>query len=120
MTESSREDTEAGTDGSVGTESSPEPPENGLISDEQLPDDLQPAKNPLARNPGDEDDRDESGGPTEGKVEGMRHMAPPGFAGSRRRPPLGGLLAEGRGTPPERDPEGHRRLLIAGKVRWSL
>ncbi|HVH93498.1 MAG TPA: hypothetical protein VM688_01115 [Nocardioidaceae bacterium] len=78
MTESSREDTEAGTDGSVGTESSPEPPENGLISDEQLPDDLQPAKNPLARNPGDEDDSDESGEPTDAKVEGMPDMGQPG------------------------------------------
>lgn len=78
MTESSREATESGTDGSVGRESSPEPPENGLISDEQLPDDLQPAKNPLARNPGDEGDSDESGGPTEAKVEGMPDMGQPG------------------------------------------
>jgi hypothetical protein len=81
MTESSREDTEAGTDGSPEAESSPEPPENGLISDEQLPDDLQPAKNPLARDPGDDDnadESDESGGPTEAKVEGMPDMGQPG------------------------------------------
>jgi hypothetical protein len=78
MTESSREDTEAGTDGRAGTEGSPEPPENGLISDEQLPEDLQPAKNPLARDPGDEDDSDESGGPSEAKVEGMPDMGQPG------------------------------------------
>jgi hypothetical protein len=78
MTESSREDTEAGTDGRAGTEGSPEPPENGLISDEQLPEDLQPAKNPLARDPGDEADSDESGGPSEAKVEGMPDMGQPG------------------------------------------
>ena len=81
MTESSREDTEAGTDGNPEPEGSPEPLENGLISDEQLPDDLQPAKNPLARNPGDDDNTDqsdESGGPTEAKVEGMPDMGQPG------------------------------------------
>lgn len=79
MTESSREHSESGTDGSPEAESSLEPPENGLISDEQLPDDLQPAKNPLARDPGDDtDDSDESGGPTEAKVEGMPDMGQPG------------------------------------------
>lgn len=76
MTESSREDTDAGTDGNPEAKGSREPPENGLISDEQLPDDLQPAKNPLARDPGDDDD--ESGGPTEAKVEGMPDMGQPG------------------------------------------
>jgi hypothetical protein len=78
MSESSREDTEAGTDGNAGTESPPEPRENGLISDEQLPEDLRPSENPLARDPGDEDESDESGGPTEAKVEGMPDMGQPG------------------------------------------
>jgi hypothetical protein len=77
MTESSREDTEGRTDDGAASASSPEPPENGLISDEQLPDDLQPAKNPLAKDPAD-DDSDESGGPTEAKVEGMPDMGQPG------------------------------------------
>ena len=76
MTESSREDTEVATDGSPEAGSSPEAPENGLISDEQLPDDLQPAKNPLARDPGDESD--ESSGPSEARVEGMPDMGQPG------------------------------------------
>jgi hypothetical protein len=78
MSESNREDTEAGTAGGAGTDVSPEPPENGLISDEQLPEDLQPAKNPLARNPDDEPDSDESDGPSEAKVEGMPDMGQPG------------------------------------------
>ena len=79
MTESSREDTEPGTEAGAGGEGSPEAPENGFISDEQLPDDLQPAKNPLARDPGDEDEGDESGGPGEAKVEGMPDMGQPGM-----------------------------------------
>lgn len=82
MTESSREDTDSGTEAGAGGEGSPEPPDNGLISDEQLPDDLNPAKNPLARDPGDEDDSDESsgpGGPGEPKVEGMPDMGQPGM-----------------------------------------
>lgn len=78
MTESSREDPEARTEAGAGAEGSPEPPDNGLISDEQLPEDLQPAKNPLARDPGDEDDSEESGGPSEAKVEGMPDMGQPG------------------------------------------
>jgi len=36
------------------SESSNEP-ELGLISDDQLPEDLNPAENPLARDPDDED-----------------------------------------------------------------
>jgi hypothetical protein len=56
-------------------------PENGsddqLISDDQLPEDLQPAKNPMARDPGESLDTDESAGEEEdstaaaGSVAGM-------------------------------------------------
>ena len=61
-------------------DSAPEPPENGLVSDEQLPEDLQPAKNPLARNPGEEPDESERGS-DEVKVEGMPDMGEPGAGG---------------------------------------
>jgi hypothetical protein len=33
-----------------------------MITDDQLPDDLNPEKNPLARNPGDEDGTSNGGG----------------------------------------------------------
>jgi hypothetical protein len=36
-------------------------PEQGLVSDEQLPDDLQPEKNPMARPPDDDPDDDPDG-----------------------------------------------------------
>ncbi|HEU4513065.1 MAG TPA: hypothetical protein VFR87_08165 [Nocardioidaceae bacterium] len=57
-----------------------ERPEKGLISDEELPEDLQPTDdNPLAKDP---DDGDEStqGGPagSAGTVEGMPDMGNPG------------------------------------------
>ncbi len=37
----------------------PEPPETGLVRDEDLPEDLRPADNPLARDP--DEDADEQG-----------------------------------------------------------
>jgi hypothetical protein len=55
-----------------------EPPEKGLISDEELPEDLQPTDdNPLAKDPGDEDD---SAGrkPEDVRVEGMPDLGSPG------------------------------------------
>ena len=55
-----------------------ERPEAGLISDEELPEDLQPTDdNPLAKNPGDDDEKNDegAGGP---KVEGMPDMGSPG------------------------------------------
>ncbi len=59
-----------------------ETPEVGLISDEELPEDLQPGDdNPLAKDPDADDD---SGGDGEGsssgdqKVEGMPDMGEPG------------------------------------------
>jgi hypothetical protein len=58
MSESSNEHT-----GQHGTET----PEVGLIADEQLPEDLQPAKNPLAADPDDGSGDD----PGEPRVEGM-------------------------------------------------
>ena len=73
-----------GYDGPM-SESSNETPEVGLIPDEDLPEDLQPEENPLARDP-DEDGDDAgdgspaggSGGSAEGKVEGMPDMGEPG------------------------------------------
>jgi hypothetical protein len=77
MTESSREEVPAG--GAARTEDAPEPPDSGLISDEQLPEDLQPGKNPLARDPGEEPDQgDEAAGGADTKVEGMPDMGEPG------------------------------------------
>jgi hypothetical protein len=55
-----------------------ETPEVGLIPDEDLPEDLQPDKNPLAADPdesSDEGDGDPAGGP---KVDGMPDMGQPG------------------------------------------
>jgi hypothetical protein len=77
MSESSREDVPAAAER---TEDSPEPPDTGLISDEQLPEDLQPGKNPLARNPGEESDQTDeaAGGTDDTKVEGMPDMGEPG------------------------------------------
>jgi hypothetical protein len=54
-------------------------PERGYISDEQLPEDLQPKKNPLARNPDDDEDDeqdDEQAAPQ--KVAGLPDMGEPG------------------------------------------
>ncbi|HYO38598.1 MAG TPA: hypothetical protein VER39_02975 [Nocardioidaceae bacterium] len=49
----------------AGTERPGQPtaPEEGLIPDEQLPDDLQPDKNPLAAQPDDGPDGEASGPP---------------------------------------------------------
>jgi hypothetical protein len=78
MSESSREDVP--TSGADDSErETPGAPETGLISDEQLPDDLQPGKNPLARDPGEESDvTDEATGGDDTKVEGMPDMGEPG------------------------------------------
>ncbi len=76
-------------DGSRGTTPDPDDlPEVGLIADEQLPEDLQPAENPLARDPDDEADDGSGAGPDGGaggeggsggpKVEGMPDMGEPG------------------------------------------
>ena len=55
-----------------------ETPEVGLIPDEDLPEDLQPAKNPLAADPDDESG-DESGDDCdEPRVEGMPDLGQPG------------------------------------------
>ncbi|MBY9074269.1 hypothetical protein K1X13_05480 [Nocardioides sp. WL0053] len=77
MSESSNE---TGTSTPSGDERRPPaPPETGLIEDEQLPEDLRPAENPLARQPGDEDE--DEAGTTDGgspKVDGMPDMGQPG------------------------------------------
>jgi hypothetical protein len=52
-----------------------ETPEVGLIADEQLPEDLQPEKNPLAADPDDEPD---DGGSQEPQVDGLPDMGQPG------------------------------------------
>jgi len=58
-----------------------ERPDVGLIADEDLPEDLQPTDdNPLAKNPGDDEDEggDQGPGGGPGKVEGMPDMGDPG------------------------------------------
>jgi hypothetical protein len=53
-----------------------ETPDVGLIPDEDLPEDLQPEKNPLAADP---DDESASGsGSDDAKVEGLPDMGQPG------------------------------------------
>lgn len=57
----------------------PDEPETGLIADEQLPEDLRPTDdNPLAKNPGEEDDEGEDTGMSGPNVEGMPDMGSPG------------------------------------------
>jgi len=75
MSESSNEQT--------GSAEEHETPEVGLVPDEELPEDLQPKENPLARDPGDDsgDDASGEGGSDETKVEGMPDMGQPGAAG---------------------------------------
>ena len=51
------------------SESSHEKPDTGLIPDDDLPDDLNPDENPLARDPDDE--RNTSEGSDDKKVEGL-------------------------------------------------
>jgi hypothetical protein len=63
------------SDESTGSDSTPE---RGYISDEQLPEDLQPKKNPLARNPDDDEDDDEQAAAPPKKVAGMPDMGDPG------------------------------------------
>jgi hypothetical protein len=62
---------------STGSDSTPE---RGYISDEQLPEDLQPKKNPLARNPDDDaaDEEDDEQAASPPKVAGMPDMGEPG------------------------------------------
>lgn len=57
------------------SDQSGEMPEVGTISDEQLPEDLQPKKNPLARNPDEEGDDEDASEP---QVDGMPDMGQPG------------------------------------------
>ena len=59
------------------SESSGETPERGLISDEELPEDLQPTDdNPLAKDPDDESEDGKR--PEDAKVEGMPDLGTPG------------------------------------------
>ncbi len=74
MSESSNEPNESAPSADTGTET----PDVGLISDEQLPDDLQPEKNPLARAPEEEPDSEGDSGDPSAKVEGMPDMGEPG------------------------------------------
>lgn len=57
-------------------------PEIGLIPDEDLPEDLQPKENPLARNPEEEGDAEEDAGDESGpKAERMPGVGDPGAVG---------------------------------------
>jgi hypothetical protein len=63
----------------TGSSEQHEKPEVGLIPDEDLPEDLQPDKNPLAADPDDESADDGSGaGGDEPKVDGLPDMGQPG------------------------------------------
>jgi hypothetical protein len=81
MSETTNEPDESSGPAGSGGSGDAEAPEPGVIADEQLPDDLNPEKNPLARNPDEEseDDSPETGGTD--KVEGMPDMGQPGAAG---------------------------------------
>ena len=58
-------------------------PEVGLVPDEDLPEDLQPAENPLARDPDEDGDGDgtPAGGSGEGQADGLPDLGGPGAAG---------------------------------------
>jgi hypothetical protein len=58
-----------------------ETPDVGLVSDEQLPEDLQPGKNPLAKDPDDDTEEGSASAESPDKVEGMPDMGNPGVAG---------------------------------------
>lgn len=60
-----------------------ERPDVGLISDEELPEDLRPSDdNPLAKDPDDSDGKDSGGpAPSPDRVEGMPDMGNPGAPG---------------------------------------
>jgi hypothetical protein len=58
-----------------------EAPDTGLIADEQLPEDLQPEKNPLARNPGEESEDESSDADGSPQVDGMPDMGDAGATG---------------------------------------
>jgi hypothetical protein len=61
-----------------GDESATDTDDTGYISDDQLPEDLRPSENPLARNPEDDDsDEDRDAGPG-AAVEGMPDLGDPG------------------------------------------
>jgi hypothetical protein len=63
----------------TGSSEQHETPEVGLIPDEDLPEDLQPEKNPLAADPDDESaDGSGAGGDDEPKVDGLPDMGQPG------------------------------------------
>jgi hypothetical protein len=49
--------------------------------DEQLPEDLQPGKNPLAKDPDDDTEEGSASAESPDKVEGMPDMGNPGVAG---------------------------------------
>jgi hypothetical protein len=67
---------ESSSENESGSTSEHETPEVGLIPDEDLPEDLQPDKNPLAADPDDESGPDaDSAAP---KVDGMPDMGQPG------------------------------------------
>lgn len=65
-----------GYDGHMSEPSNEDTPDVGLVSDEQLPEDLQPEQNPLARDPGDE--REPDADSATAKVEGMPDIGQPG------------------------------------------
>jgi hypothetical protein len=73
MSESS---SETGSTSGQSTSGQHETPDVGLIPDEDLPEDLQPDKNPLAADPDDESQSDS--GSDEPKVDGMPDMGQPG------------------------------------------
>jgi len=77
-------DTTNEPDETGGSDQPVEAPETGLVADEQLPDDLNPDKNPLARNPDEEsgdDSSDPDGAGDTPQVDGMPDMGQPGAAG---------------------------------------
>jgi hypothetical protein len=86
MSESSKESGGSSNE-QTGSAEEHETPDVGLVPDEELPEDLQPKENPLARDPGDDsgddsgDDASGEGGSGETKVEGMPDMGQPGAAG---------------------------------------
>jgi hypothetical protein len=72
---------ETGSTSGESTSTERETPEVGLIPDEELPEDLQPDKNPLAADPDESDsgsDGPDGSGSDEPKVEGMPDMGQPG------------------------------------------
>src|SRR3954453_15451912 len=87
------------------SESSNETPEVGLVPDEDLPEDLQPEENPLARDPDEDGDDAGDGSPAGGSGGAGAGRGGPRAAGPPPGARAGPVRARWRGCPTWASPE---------------